>query len=45
MIGFLQTALSFVLVLGILVFIHELGHFSVAKWFGIGVPRNPPVRG
>jgi regulator of sigma E protease len=38
MIGFLQTALSFVLVLGILVFIHELGHFSVAKWFGIGVP-------
>jgi regulator of sigma E protease len=38
MIDLLQTTLSFVLVLGILVFIHELGHFSVAKLFGIGVP-------
>jgi regulator of sigma E protease len=38
MIGLLQTILSFVLVLGILVFIHELGHFSVAKAFGIGAP-------
>ena len=38
MIGVLQTFASFVLVLGILVFVHELGHFVVAKWFGIGVP-------
>jgi regulator of sigma E protease len=34
----LQSALSFVVVLGILVFVHEFGHFIVAKAFGIGVP-------
>ena len=33
-----QTLLSFVLVLGILVFVHEFGHFIVAKAFKIGVP-------
>ncbi len=33
-----QTALSFIVVLGILVFIHEFGHFIVAKAFRIGVP-------
>ena len=33
----LLSALTFVLVLGILVFIHELGHFSVAKWSGMRV--------
>ena len=33
-----QTLLSFILVLGILVFVHELGHFLVAKLFRIGVP-------
>jgi regulator of sigma E protease len=33
-----QTLLSFILVLGILVFVHEFGHFIVAKAFGIGVP-------
>jgi regulator of sigma E protease len=33
-----QTALSFVVVLGILVFVHEFGHFIVAKAFKIGVP-------
>lgn len=37
MLSFLQTFGSFVLVLGILVFIHELGHFLVAKMLGIGV--------
>ncbi len=37
MLSFLQTFGSFVLVLGILVFIHELGHFLVAKYLGIGV--------
>ena len=31
------TALSFLFVLGILVFIHELGHFLVAKKVGIKV--------
>lgn len=37
MIGFIETLASFVLVVGILVFFHELGHFLVAKGFGIGV--------
>jgi regulator of sigma E protease len=35
----LTTVLSFVFVLGILVFIHELGHFIVAKRVGIKVLR------
>lgn len=35
----MQTLLLTILVLGLLVFVHELGHFLVAKWAGIGVPR------
>jgi regulator of sigma E protease len=35
----LTTVLSFILVLGILVFIHELGHFLVAKKVGIRVEK------
>lgn len=31
------TVLAFVAVLGLLVFVHELGHFAVAKWAGIRV--------
>ncbi len=31
------TLLSFILVLGILVFVHELGHFLLAKRLGVGV--------
>ncbi len=37
MLSFLQTFGSFVLVLGILVFVHEFGHFIVAKALRIGV--------
>jgi len=37
-VSFLQTVLSFILVLGILVFVHEFGHFLAAKLFRIGVP-------
>lgn len=33
----LLTIIAFVLVIGILVFVHELGHFSVAKIFGVKV--------
>ena len=33
-----QTVASFIVVLGILVFVHEFGHFIVAKAFKIGVP-------
>lgn len=35
---FLQSVLAFLLVLGPLVFIHEFGHFIVAKLLRIGVP-------
>ena len=31
------TMISFIVVLGVLVFVHELGHFVVAKWAGIRV--------
>ncbi len=34
----LQTILAFILVLAPLVFIHEFGHFIIAKLFRIGVP-------
>ncbi|NUO79825.1 RIP metalloprotease RseP [candidate division KSB1 bacterium] len=35
----ITTIVSFIFVLGILVFIHELGHFLAAKWAGIRVER------
>ena len=35
----ITTLLSFIIALGILVFVHELGHFLVAKWSGIRVER------
>lgn len=31
------TILSFVFVLGVMIFIHELGHFLTAKWIGVKV--------
>jgi regulator of sigma E protease len=34
---FLPTLLYGALVLGVLVFVHELGHFLVAKWLGVRV--------
>lgn len=37
MSGFLPTLLYGALVLGVLVFVHELGHFLVAKWLGVRV--------
>jgi regulator of sigma E protease len=33
------TIVSFVIVIGILILIHELGHFIVARWVGVGVER------
>jgi regulator of sigma E protease len=38
MMAVLKSLAAFVLVLGPLVFVHELGHFLVAKWLRIGVP-------
>lgn len=34
---FLRTPVAFVIVLGVLVFIHELGHYLVARWVGVHV--------
>ena len=33
------SILAFIVVLGVLIFVHELGHFATAKWMGISVPR------
>jgi len=35
----MTTVISAVTVLGVLIFVHEFGHFIVAKWFGIKVLR------
>src|SRR5512141_1229867 len=47
--GFLITLASLAVVLGVLVFVHEAGHFLAAKWAGIYVHRfslglGAPVR-
>lgn len=36
---FLQTVLAFLVVLGTLVVVHELGHYWVARWCGVKVLR------
>ena len=33
----IMTVLSFVFVLGVLVFVHELGHYLTARWLGVRV--------
>ncbi len=33
--GFVATVLSFVIVIGIVVFVHEYGHYIVGRWCGI----------
>lgn len=35
----LTTIVSTIVVLGVLIFVHELGHFLVAKWAGVAVLR------
>lgn len=35
----ISSILAFVVVLGILIFVHELGHFVMAKRFGVGVEK------
>jgi regulator of sigma E protease len=37
MLSTLQSLLPFLFVLGVLVFVHELGHFLVARWHGVRV--------
>ncbi len=34
---FIRSALAFVVVLGVLVFVHELGHYLAARWRGVRV--------
>lgn len=31
------SIIGLIIILGVLVFVHELGHFTVAKWFGVRV--------
>ena len=33
--GFLLTILSFFAVIAPLIFVHELGHYAVGRWFGV----------
>ena len=33
----MTTILAFLFVLGVLIFVHELGHFLVARWYGVRV--------
>jgi regulator of sigma E protease len=35
--GIVRTGLAFVVVLGVLVFVHELGHYLAARWRGVRV--------
>ena len=35
----MTTVISFIVVIGVLILIHELGHFLVARWLGVGVER------
>ena len=37
--GFLFYTAAFLVMLGVLVFVHELGHFLVARWCGVKVLR------
>src|SRR5215470_4699096 len=37
MSGFLHTGVAFIVVLGVLVFVHEFGHYIAARWRGVHV--------
>jgi regulator of sigma E protease len=39
LVGFVRTGATFVVVIGVLIVIHELGHFAVARLSGVGVER------
>jgi len=39
MTNFVTNAFAFVIVLGVLIFIHEFGHFLFARIFGVGVEK------
>ncbi|HSF93231.1 MAG TPA: site-2 protease family protein, partial [Paracoccaceae bacterium] len=33
--GFLASVISFIIVMGVVVFVHEYGHYIVGRWSGI----------
>ncbi|MEP2494824.1 MAG: site-2 protease family protein, partial [Parasphingorhabdus sp.] len=33
--GILLTLLAFLIVIGVLVFVHEMGHYLVGRWCGV----------
>jgi regulator of sigma E protease len=35
--SYIATPVTFLFVLGVLIFVHELGHFLVARWYGVRV--------
>ena len=35
----MTTVIAFIIVLGVLIFFHELGHFIIARWCGVGVEK------
>ncbi len=35
--SYISTPATFLFVLGVLIFVHELGHFLVARWYGVRV--------
>lgn len=37
LMNFVTAVAAFIVVLGLLIFVHELGHFMAAKWFGVRV--------
>ncbi len=37
--SFLQTLISFLVALTLLIFVHEMGHYLVARWCGVKVLR------
>src|ERR1700742_4603383 len=37
MIDLLRSAVAFLVVLGVLVFVHEFGHYAAARWVGVHV--------
>lgn len=34
-----ESIFAFIVVLGVLIFVHELGHFVVARFFGVGIEK------
>ena len=42
MLDLLRSAAAFIVVLGVLVFVHEFGHYIAARWRGVHVAIAGP---